>query len=332
MPVNRKWVWVAVKSVLALAILIGVCRHFAAVLDRPEIRDRPFTLRPAYLLLASLLYLLAHCCWATFWVRLLRSQGVRVGWGIGVRAYFVSQFGKYIPGKAWVILMRIGLLRPFGGRPLPVAVTATYETLTSMAAGALIGVMLLGSLGVLPQEVSGNVAFLVAVGGLPVALAVLNKLAVRQAAKSRSPDAPPLPSPPIGLLAQGLLQAALGWCLLGLSLGLTVRAVVPELPPRSGPGFTADLAAVALAYVVGFVVLVAPGGLGPREFVLQLLLAPRFSEALDPALAEAQAAIVALVLRLTWTAAEVTLALSLCAWRPTPPDSPADPAPEGGDA
>ena len=82
-----------------------------------------------FLVPAGLLYLLAHCCWATFWVRLLHGQGIGLVVA-GLRAYFVSQFGKYVPGKAWVILMRVGMLRHDAhAHPIPVAVTATYETL-----------------------------------------------------------------------------------------------------------------------------------------------------------------------------------------------------------
>ncbi len=84
-------------------------------------------------------------------------KGVQVSWYAGLRAYFVSQLGKYVPGKAWVILMRVGMLRHDAhAHPIPVAVTATYETLCSMAAGALLGVLLLPQLGVLPVEVSGK--------------------------------------------------------------------------------------------------------------------------------------------------------------------------------
>jgi uncharacterized membrane protein YbhN (UPF0104 family) len=314
---NRKRVWLALKTAVALAILLAVGRNFVVTLSKPELAAFPFQLRFEFLVPAGLLYLLAHCCWGSFWVRLLHSQGVHVSWYTGLRAYFVSQFGKYVPGKAWVILMRIGMLRSVGGRPLTVAVTATYETLSSMAAGALLGVLLLPWLVKLPGEVSGYVVALAAIAALPIALGLLNRLAVRVAQRSREPDAPPLPSPSVFLLAQGLLHGACGWCLLGVSLGLTIQAVAP-VSASGGIGFLGDVAAVALAYVVGFVMLWAPGGLGPREYVLKLLLAPRFESALDQPLADGLAVVIALMLRLTWTAAEVGLALTLYLRRPAP--------------
>jgi len=63
--------------------------------------------------------------------------------------------------------------------------------------------------------------------------------------------------------------------------------------------------------VLGFVVLVAPGGLGVREFVLQLMLAPRFVGPVDETVASGLAVVVALVLRLTWSVMELTWTLGL---------------------
>jgi len=307
---TRHKLWLAAKTLLALAIVVGVARYFQGILTHSQFDAQRLNLRFEFLVPAGLLYLLAHFCWAIFWVRLLHGQGIHVSWGVGLRAYFVSQLGKYVPGKAWVILMRVGILRHYGGHPLPVAITATYETLCSMAAGALLGVLLLPQLGVLPIELSSNVSALIAVAALPVALGVLNKLAAKIVARKRGPDARPLPAPSVFLLAQGLLHGACGHCLLGLSLGLTIAAVVPESAAMTDT-YPADLGASAIAYVAGFVAIVVPGGLGVREWVLQIALTPRFADALGTKEAAGLAVIIALILRLVWTAAEVILAAVL---------------------
>ena len=309
---TRRRLWLAAKLLLAAAVVAGVGWHFAGVLSAPELHPYPFALRVEYLLPAGLLYLLGHCFWAAFWVRLLHNLGVPVGWGAGVRAYFVSQFGKYVPGKVFVVLLRVEMLRGVpGGRPLVVGATAAYETLTSMATGALLGVLLLPRLGVLPPQVGDNLAVIAAVAGLPVALALLNKLAARRAGGT-------LPNPPLWLLLQGFVHGAAGWAMMAVSLALTVRAVAPEPPPWADEPLLADLGAVALAYAVGFAALFIPGGLGLRELILQAFLTPRFG---DDRRAEAEAVVVALVLRLTWTVAELLLALALYARRPRTPTS-----------
>ncbi|HEX4607573.1 MAG TPA: hypothetical protein VH092_05145 [Urbifossiella sp.] len=309
----RTRLWLVAKTVLAVGIVAAVGLQFARILRQPALNPYPFDLRVGYLVPAGVLYLLAHCCWGSFWVRLLRSQGVHVGLVYGLRAYFVSQYGKYVPGKAWVVFIRVALLRGVdGGRPLAVGVTATYETLTSMAAGALLAAALIPRLGVLPEAVSPNVGWVVALALLPLALAVLNKLAARRVARLRGPGGVPLPSPPLGLLAQGMVHGVVGWALLGLCVSLGVAAVVPGDPGwQPAAHYPADVGAMALAYVSGFFVLVAPGGLGVRELLLEAAIRPRFAPDLGAEVAAGLGVVIALVLRFAWTLAEVVVVLGL---------------------
>jgi uncharacterized membrane protein YbhN (UPF0104 family) len=324
---RQRWV-LAIEVALALAILVGVVTYFAKILK--QMPPVPFAPRAELLILSGALYLLAHLCWSTFWVRLLHWEGVHVPWGIGLRTYYISQFGKYIPGKVAVLFMRVGMLRHRGGDPIAVAVTATYETLTSMSAGALLAVLFLPALGVLPPQIAGNTTALFAVVALPIGLAILNKLAARIAKKRRGPHARPLPAPSVFLLAQGLVHGACGYLLLAVALGLTVRGLVPSAPDWTPGAYSADLAAVGLAYVAGFVIVVAPGGLGVREFVLAAVLAPSLAPAVGDQAAVGMSVVVALVLRLTWTITEVVLGLVLYALKPAlPPRVPQHDPPPG---
>lgn len=311
---RKKWLW-AIEIVLAAVIVVAVGWNFRNILKGLDPAELPLQVRWQWLIPAGFLYLLAHLCWSTFWVRLLHSQGVPVSWFVGLRTYYISQFGKYVPGKFLVPLMRIGMLRPHGAHPIPVAVTAVYETLTSMAAGALLAVLFLPALGVLPVEISGNVIVLVAVAAVPLGLGLLNKVAARIAKKRRPPEARPLPSPSIVLLAQGLLHGACGYGLLAVSLGLTIQALLPNTHEWRGEALAVDLAAVALSYVAGFVIAVAPGGLGAREIALKLALTPQFTPVFGQQ-AAALAVIIALTLRLTWTIAEVLVGLLLYLKKP----------------
>src|SRR5262249_10511049 len=133
----RRW-WPALKAALGLAIVWYVGQQFWRVLSRPELTDRPTAWPWGALAVAAGLYLAGRACWGGFGLRLLRRQGEPLTWRQAARAYFVSQLGKYPPGKAWSILLRATLVKADGARPGRAALLATYETLTSMAAGALI--------------------------------------------------------------------------------------------------------------------------------------------------------------------------------------------------
>jgi len=308
----------ATETALAVVVVAAVGYSFWNTLRKLDSGALDLRVRPELLAAAGALYLLAHLCWSSFWVRLLHHEGVNVSWFVGLRTYYISQFGKYVPGKVMVLFMRVGMLRPHGGHPVPVAVTATYETLTSMAAGALLGVLFLPALGVLPERISGNSTAFLVLGGLPIGLAVLNKFAARVAKKKRAPGARPLPAPSLFLLMQGLVHGACGYALLAWSLGLTLSGIVPDAAQWSGDAYEAQLSAVALAYVAGFVILFAPGGLGAREFVLAAVLTPAFALAHGPN-AAALATVLALALRLTWSVAEVVVGLVLYAIKPAIP-------------
>ena len=296
-----------IKTVIAAIVIVAVAWHFQRLLRHPDVWQSLQHANLLWLLPAGLLYIVAHLIWGTFWVQLLWHEGARVTWLQGLRAYFVSQFGKYVPGKAWVLLLRVGLLRSAHLSPKTVAITATYETLTSMAAGALIGVGLLPWVG---QHIGVDwhsprgLAF-VGIGVSPFLLGLLTRYFKQ------------LPNPPLRLLIRGLVQNSLGWLCLGLSLWLTLHGLLADSPEFRWNAYLEDLAAVALSYVAGFVVLVSPGGLGAREWVLQQILTPQLQEHLGSAGA-GLAAIACLVLRLVWTIFEVIVALGWLTWAPRP--------------
>ncbi|QEL15019.1 lysylphosphatidylglycerol synthase transmembrane domain-containing protein [Limnoglobus roseus] len=303
MSSSRKRLRLVAQAVIAVAILVAVGRYFWKLLDDQSLSTVSFGDRGWYLVPAGLLYLCAHTIWGTYWWELLRYQGVRVSWFGGVRAYFVSQFGKYVPGKVWVLALRWGQLRAAPGVSWQlILLTGAYETLVNMAAGAMLAAVFITATGVGGEYASGQWWVIAGIAALPVGLFLLVRLANRVTRMRKGPDAQAVANTPLWLLLVGLLQAGVGWCLLGISLRLTALAVVPGFPAS----YPADLASVTASYVVGFVIIVAPGGLGPREYVLVKCLEPRLLDVVENP--GGQAVVIALLLRLVWTGFEVALA------------------------
>ena len=111
-------------------------------------------------------------------------------------------------------------------------------------------------------------------------------------------------------LAQGWLAMILLWIMYGLSLGLTLKALGVDMAMDLSmlPNLVAG---VSLATVAGFLVLVLPGGLGAREFVLIAVLAPALaSHSQDPSgiSPELAAVLGAGLLRLIWLITEAVIA------------------------
>lgn len=68
------------------------------------------------------------------------------------------------------------------------------------------------------------------------------------------------------LISLGIAMTSVGWICHALSLGCVLQAISDA--PFSGNSFPRWLAATTVSTVGGFVVLIAPGGLGVREGLL----------------------------------------------------------------
>lgn len=305
MPTPWQRAWPILKLLFAVAILVAVGWQFARYLRNLDLHELEF--RPAWLALSAILYLafLASSCW--FWQRLLAHFGHRPPVRMIARAYYVSQLAKYVPGKAWTLWLRGGLVAtPELHLGLAIA-TSFYEVLTTMAAGALLAAIafLVQPPPALSIEVHPVLAGLILVGlcGMPLLPVVFNRLMGRFAKKLQTEDAEPLPKIGVGMLLEGLAITACGWCLLGMSVWASLAAVLPEPPPFDPSMWLRCLGAIGLAYVGGFLVFVLPSGVGVRETALVELLSFAGPQSLVAA--------AALLMRLIWTVAEVIIAAVL---------------------
>ena len=138
---SRRRIWRIAKWVLLAIVLAAVVRQgwkLAEQVDWAQI-----TIRPGWLILSTVLYVAGWIPAVWFWRELLREVAGPVSWFEVSKAYFCGHLGKYVPGKAGVIFIRAGMLRPHGVPVIPGALSAGYETLASMAAGAAVGAALL---------------------------------------------------------------------------------------------------------------------------------------------------------------------------------------------
>jgi len=317
MRLNARQRWSIGKAVLAGAIIGGVGWQFARQLQSPELWERPLSPRPQWLAVSVGLYLLGLGFWASFWYALLCVLGHAPSMLAATRAYYVSQLGKYAPGKGWALLIRITLVGGAGKSAGVLALTAAYEVMTTMASGVLVAVVLL-TLESLNSPLFWKALGLLVLMLVPIVPGVFNRIVVWmgllvRAARRTGPEEEAVLLPRLRhvALAGGLALTACGWAMLGVSLWALIQAVVPEAPPWTWQTWARYTAFVALAYVAGFIVAPAPGGLGVRELILQQLLTPELAQSSSPEQAGAMAVVVALLLRLVWTIAEVVVAGTL---------------------
>lgn len=277
--------------------------------------------RPAFLILSGIAYLAGLACCGLFYHAILRESATPVVKFAAVRAYLISHLGKYVPGKAMVVVMRAGLSVSHGARGATATVATFYETLVMMTSGSLVaaaGFALARNSPMLesgPKPIWGMteipVFWILSALSLGLGLAFLVVVApplFRLLAKTASlpirgvgPDA--LPQFSWRLLGLGLLETSAGWVALGLSQMAVIWGVATVAKLDFVALLPIAMASVAFATVAGFVIAVTPGGLGIREGILMY--------ALGPALGDEAAIVAAMALRLVWVAAEILIALIL---------------------
>jgi hypothetical protein len=320
-PAKPRWRGV-LTGLLKLAVgglvLIAVGRQVAKTWRDLRAEDRTLTLEPSWMGLAALLYLLGLAACGVFFWWILRTSATPLGLPGALRAYLISHLGKYVPGKAMVVVLRAGLVVPFGARAATAAFATFYETLVMMASGGLIAAagFAVSSTPVLRWPIGPRSALLVPPWALSLALGLAFLVIVEPRVFPRLSAWVSVPIPGVGpealprfswsLLGVGLLLSALGWILLGMSQVAVVRALAPRGVAVSAWGLI--VASVALATVAGFVIAIFPGGLGVRELVIMTTLAPAVGADL--------AVVAALALRLVWVIAEVLAAALVWLVRP----------------
>ncbi|QEF99552.1 hypothetical protein Mal15_36170 [Stieleria maiorica] len=198
-------------------------------------------------------------------------------------AQVVGHLGKYVPGKAMVVVIRAGRLAS-AGVPLVAGTIAVFlETLTMMAVGAAVAG---GLIFLLP--VARWIAWCALLGGIaatlptlpPVLKRVVGKVNSKQtesAEKDRDAGAE-FAAIAVSHDWRFFLAAwwwqGLAWVLIGASFACLVESL-----PGDPAGYSATVrhaastASIALAMVVGFASLL-PGGAGVRELTLAVVLAP----------------------------------------------------------
>ncbi len=335
---SLKRAWPVLKPLLGLVVVGIVGYHLTLDLLDPRLWDRP--IRPARVILSAALYVCGLYFSALTWLLLLRRHGQHARHWTAVRAYYLGHLAKYLPGRAWALFYRADLARVDGVRYAVSVLTSFYEVFLTMSSGALVGVILIALTAPESDHPQTGAAFhdilrlrvpagesigrgagvllglvLLAAVGLPALPPVFNRLARRAAMPFA--DAGPLPSLGWGDLGKGMALVWPAWLLQGASLAAILCAVA-DAELRWTPGAAARVVGImGLSYVAGFVIVFTPSGLGVREYFLALFLAPELRElGVAPDEARGVAVLSALLLRIAWTVAELSVAAAV--WRLAP--------------
>jgi len=264
----RRWLVRAAQLALTVAvtwfIVDRVGLDFAALGDLGTSAWLP---DPLLFTAASALLLLAYFLSAMLWGLVVRDLGgPTIPAGESVQLFMIANLGRYVPGKVWQIAGLAALAKGRGVPPLTATGAAVLGQGISLVAAAAVGMgAFLGG----PETYRRwGIVGATVVGGLIVLAAipsVFQRLARAWFKLARTETQPSLGS------VHGLRWLALfvlNWALYSFSFWVLARSL----------GLGADLvpvaSAFAAAYVLGYAMIFAPAGLGPREGFLILFLTP----------------------------------------------------------
>jgi glycosyltransferase 2 family protein len=258
---RARWLTVAVLTVVAVFFGVTLAARWREVIS---LKWQP---RPGLFVLACVLLAVSYAMVACIWgLALRRAAGTPLL--AGARIWFLANLARYVPGNLWSYVGAVELARREGvERPRTLAVMALTQVLS-------VAVALLAGLPVLLAERArlGRPALLGAVAvAVVAAVAAVFRRQLLGLARRRVPglDAGGLvPSP--GTVALLTVGYAAYWAVTGLAFAALVASAY-RLPAGDVP---LVVAAYAAAYAVGFLSLLTPAGLGVREGVLVVALAP----------------------------------------------------------
>lgn len=306
----RRRVWRWLQFVLG-AVLVGLAIR-ALVMNWQSLRSQPIEWRfsTAWIAMSVMVVFASYVVLIEAWRRVVLSMGQRLAFLPAARIWFLASLGKYVPGKVWAAVGAAVLAQRAGVDPGAAVAGAIVLQALALASGAAV------------VAVTAGEAFqAVGEGILPLAAAVIVlslsgvAMLASQSILDRISGLFPVSWPRLRAVSPAMLAAAflanlIAWTGYGVALLLLTRGLLPGVAlslPRAVGVFTCS-------YLVGFIALFAPGGLGPRESVFLLLLAGDIG--LKPAAA------LALASRLLLTGTEVLPAIPLLLRRGTPNSSP----------
>lgn len=362
---SRPWTrWLKlVFHLLVLTLVIWGIRHTIQK-SLAEFRRQEFAwseVHYAWLLGTGLCYLLGTLPAWWLWHRVLWAMGQQPRAWTSFRAYTIGHLGKYVPGKAMVVVLRAALVM---GPQVDKAIAAAavfVETLTVIAVSAMLAGILL-----IWHSLSGTAAHqielpggrhphfllflasgLVVCTGIPSLPPVFRRVILLLRVDRASPQiAPALQQLKLPLMASGWITNAAGCFLYGLSLWCTLRALpagmitsstdslaqIQQVAETSRAVAADTLSWQALPQILpmitaGLVLAVVAGfvSLIPGGAGVREMV---MIAVLAPQFGELAAVLSALLLRLVWLLTELFICPILYAIRPRTPPLDAGPAPE----
>jgi uncharacterized membrane protein YbhN (UPF0104 family) len=230
-------------------------------------------------------------CFMLAWRALLADLGSRLSVPATIRVMFVAQLAKYLPGAVWAFAAQVEL-----GNDHQVPRRRGASSIVTALAIALAVALLTAAVALPLTSSSAARHYWWALALTPLILVclyppLLGRLLNTALTLARQPPLERRPS------AHGLVRALAWTALAWLFWGLQAWLLVGGMTGRGSHVLLLSIGAYAIAWSAGILVVIFPGGIGPRELALVAALAP--------VMPRGAALVVALVSRVVMTGSDL---------------------------
>lgn len=313
---SRLLQWVRILPALAiLFFLVKRLHNLLTAVEMESITFKPFWLLASLTLLLAYLGILGIPWFFLYRVGTGKSKKTKEttnltnkelnpflsGW-----AFFqLSQLGRYLPGKVGQFLVMFSLSNKFGIQKKGAVIATCFQLAFQCAMGGFIGFLVLRNTDVAPilhdllakLQISGKTALLIgtiAISTLGASILFFFRKRIRETfAHLMQQNFRAM------FLTSGILRLISGYLLLWGLLGTAFFLFIKSLAPVSASQLLVVTGTYAIAWSIGILSVITPGGLGVREGILSLLL----TSVLPPA----TATLIALLSRLWTISAELAM-------------------------
>ncbi|MDQ2667698.1 MAG: hypothetical protein M3Z05_17025 [Gemmatimonadota bacterium] len=267
-----------------------------------ELRQQPLPIEPRWALIAlsGAVFLMAHGVLVATWRIVLSCWDEHLPFWSAARVWSVSNLGRYVPGKIWQIGAMGAMARELNVSPVAASGSALLGTLVNIAAGFIVALVSGRALiltrvppAMRPLAIAVVVAAALSLLLLPF---VVPRLAPMAGRIMRRPVQATLP---VRAVVYSLVGNVVAWLVYGLAFEIFVAGVLG----RATGAYPTYLAAYTSSYLIGYIFLFAPAGVGFRETAMLELLQ------IAGLAAHPEAALVTLTSRIWLTLLEVVPAL-----------------------
>lgn len=304
----KQFLIVSIKIVIVGILLYFLFRQVSNHWE--EIKQYHWTIDYQYLIFSIFAGLITFSIMATIWKKIIGTFGFKLRIRDAFRIVYLSDLGRYIPGKIWQLFGILYLAKQKGIPPEQAGASFVLVQMFAIPASFLVFVicaqiesaLLIDQIGFLGEKASyfltgSMIAICLVLIFWPSRILKIGNWLLRRINRQEVEF-----KLDIKVAMTIFLGYCIGWTCYGTAFWLFVEAVTVD----SNINPVVCIGLFNAAYQIGYLTLVAPGGFGPRELVMGAMLAP-FVGPIGPAIAiaarlwaiiiEAMAALIALIIR-----------------------------------